>query len=284
MSCIGPGRRDDVLNRLTEGITNLTTSDAWQVWRTVQSRFQRYSFNNTLLLHLQRPDATRVGGFHAWRRLGRNVRKDEKAIWILAPVSRKSADEERYDATAAEERTRVLVAFKPTAVFDIAQTDGEELPEVVTRLHGDDVTGAYTRLAGIARGLGYSVEDDFLGGGVDGSCSFEERRIRIEACNDDVLQVKTLAHEIAHAMLHEQATNRPVAELEAESAAYAVCHALGIDSGDYSFAYVATWAAAAPRPCPPSRRPAPASSGPPTTSSTGSISGRRLLTRPPEAA
>lgn len=125
-------RRDDVLNRLTEGITNLTSSDAWQEWLTVQSRFHRYSFNNTLLIHLQRPEATRVAGFHAWRRLGRNVRKGEKAIWILAPVTRKPADEERSGASAAAERGRVLVAFKPTAVFDIAQTDGEELPEVVT--------------------------------------------------------------------------------------------------------------------------------------------------------
>jgi antirestriction protein ArdC len=234
-------RREDVLNRLTEGITRLTTSDAWKEWLDVQTRFHRYSFNNSLLIQLQRPDATRVAGFHAWRRLGRNVRRGEKAIWILAPVTRKVDDEASADAPA-DERGCVLVAFKPTAVFDIAQTDGEELPEVVTRLQGDDLTGAYSRLVTVARGLGFTVEEDYLNGSMNGCCSFDEHCIRIEARNDELQQVKTLAHEIAHAMLHEHATNRPIAELEAESVAYAVCHALGIESGDYSFGYVTTWA------------------------------------------
>src|SRR5579875_1488346 len=83
-------RRDEMIEKLTEGIKHLTTSAEWQRWLTIQSRFHRYSFNNTLLIQLQHPDATRVAGFRAWQQMGRQVRKGEKAIWILAPVTKKA--------------------------------------------------------------------------------------------------------------------------------------------------------------------------------------------------
>jgi antirestriction protein ArdC len=232
--------KDEILERLVDGIGQLTTSQRWQEYLAVQSRFHRYSFGNTLLIHLQCHEATRIAGFHAWRKLGRNVRKGEKAIWILAPVTRKASDEPSDD-TATDAKVRTLVAFKPAAVFDISQTDGEELPEVVTRLEGDDVDDAFTRLAGIARGLGYTVEEDYLHG-PNGVCNYTERRITIEVGNQPVQQVKTLVHEIAHAILHEDSKDRALAELEAESVAYVVCAVLGIDSGDYTFGYVTTWA------------------------------------------
>lgn len=234
-------RREEVMASLMDGIATLTTSERWYDWLKVQSRFHHYSFGNTLLIQLQCHEATRVAGFHAWRKLGRNVRKGEKAIWILAPVTRKMGDDSDAEP-GADPKVRAVVAFKPAAVFDIGQTDGESLPEIVSRLHGSDPCGAYGMLREIAHGIGYTVEEEYLPGSTNGDCSFDKKRIRIEVRNDEVQQVKTLAHELAHAMLHEDFKDRALAELEAESIAFIVCDALGINSSEYSFGYVATWA------------------------------------------
>lgn len=236
-------RRDEMIEKLAEGIKQLTTSADWQRWLTVQSRFHRYSFNNTLLIQLQRPDASRVAGFRAWQQMGRQVRKGEKAIWILAPVTKK-ADQVDLEVTAnsPDAKGRVLVAFRPACVFDIMQTDGEDLVEVCSRLTGDAPEGIYERLVAVAQSIGYRVEDFDFPGATNGDCSFDLRRIRVHAGNRPAQRVKTIAHELAHAMLHEGYSNRAVAELEAESVAFIVMSAVGLDSSDYSFGYVATWA------------------------------------------
>jgi len=229
----------NILDRLTEGITQLTSSDRWQEWLNMQSRFHHYSFNNTLLIMAQRPDATRVAGYNAWRKLDRFVRKGEKGIWILAPMVYKtdSADDTAEDTTA-----RVIRGFKPVPVFDLSQTEGQDLPEICTRLDGDDDANIFLRLRTVAAGLGFSVEDtDELLPGVNGDCSHQLHRIRVRTSNSPIQRVKTLAHELGHALLHEQHDNRPLAELEAESVAFVVCTSSGIDSDDYSFGYVATW-------------------------------------------
>ncbi len=232
--------RTNVLDRLSEGISSLTSSQKWQDWLDVQSRFHQYSFNNTLLIQLQRPEATRVAGFNAWRKLDRFVRKGEKGIWILAPMTYKAATAEDApdDATAV----KVLRGFKPVPVFDLAQTDGQELPEVCTRLVGAHPGDTYDRLRKVAQGLGFTVEEDYLPGSVNGDCNFTDNRIRVEARNDERQQVKTLIHELGHAILHREHDNRSLAELEAESIAWIVCSQVGIQSDDYSFGYVATWA------------------------------------------
>jgi len=231
-------RKDEIISRLTAGIEELTTSERWQQWLAVQSRFHHYSFRNTLLIQLQCPEATRVAGFRAWQQLDRQVRKGEKAIWILAPVTRKRGDDDVDD----DGNARILVAFKPACVFDILQTDGEPLPEVCSRLDGAAPGGVYDQLVEVAHSIGYSVEEDYLPGGRNGDCNFAERHIRVEVTNAPAQQVKTLAHELAHAMLHENAQDRPLAELEAESVAFVVCTALGVSSDDYSFGYVTGWA------------------------------------------
>jgi antirestriction protein ArdC len=186
------------------------------------------------------PDEQPHRRVHAWRKLGRNVRKGEKGIWILAPMTYKVADNDDRDN---DTEARVLRGFKPVPVFDIAQTDGEELPEVCTRLDGDDNGNVFTRLRAVADSLGFNVEDsDELPGAVNGDCSHDLHRIRVRSSNSPVQRVKTLAHELAHAILHEEYDSRPLAELEAESVAFVVCHNLDITSDDYSFGYVATWA------------------------------------------
>ena len=234
------GKRDRLLEELTAGVAELTTSDRWEHFLDVQSRFHRYSFLNTLAILLQRPDATRVAGFHTWRQVGRHVRKGERGIAILAPVVRRVRVED-------EDGTKHVLVGAPTAfrvvhVFDISQTDGDELPTIIDRLDGDDPGGAYTRLVEVAHSLGYTVEEDYLPGERNGDCNFAERRIRVEVANSEAQQVKTLAHEIAHAILHEGFTDRALAELEAESVAFVVCRALGIESASYTFGYVAHWA------------------------------------------
>ena len=148
-------RKDDVLDRLTSGIAQLTSSDAWGAWLSVQTRFRRYSFSNTVLILVQRPTASRVAGFHTWRRLGRAVRRGEHAIWILAPVTWRVASPD--DEETREPSLRVVAAFRPVPVFDVAQTAGDELPEVCMRLAGDDPLDAYGGLLHVARSLGFAV-------------------------------------------------------------------------------------------------------------------------------
>lgn len=233
-------KRDRLLEELTAGVAELTTSARWEHFLDVQSRFHRYSFLNTLAIQLQRPDATRVAGFHTWRQLGRAVRKGEKGIAILAPVVRRVRVEDEDGST------HLLVgaptAFRVVHVFDVSQTGGDDLPAIVEPLHGDDPGGTYSRLIEVANSLGYTVEEDYLPGERNGDCNFAEHRIRVEVTNDEVMQVKTLAHEIAHAMLHEGFADRALAELEAESVAFVVCRSLVIESASYSFGYVAHWA------------------------------------------
>ena len=229
-------RRSQLLDQLSEGISALTASDEWIRHLDVQSRFHHYSFGNVVLITAQFPGASRVAGFRAWVKLGRTVRKGEKAIWILAPMRVKKTAE---DGSGED---RVIAGFRHVPVFDVSQTEGEELPSVCRKLVGDEPATSFARLVEAAGLLGYSVEPTELPIGVNGDCSFELRRIRVERRNSSAQQVKTLAHEIAHALLHQGRPDRRLAELEAESTAYVVCHHLGVDSGSYTFGYVTTWA------------------------------------------
>jgi hypothetical protein len=135
-----------------------------------------------------------------------------------------------------------LGGFKPVPVFDLSQTDGQDLPEVCSKLEGSDERGAYTQLLVVAEVLGFTVEDSEELGSANGDCSHLLHRIRVRTSNSPVQRVKTLAHELAHAILHEEFDDRPIAELEAESVAFIVCDHLGIRSDEYSFGYVAGWA------------------------------------------
>ena len=234
----------ELLATLADGVADLTSSTAWRAWLDVQRRFHRYSWGNTLLIAAQCPDATRVAGFHAWLRLGRHVRKGEHGIAILAPVVPRLRV---VDADSGDER---LVAGRPHAfrvahVFDVSQTDGEELaPPPVTRLEGGDPKDWYTQLRDVAHSLEFTVEEDYLPDDVNGDCNHALRQIRIEVRNGQRQQVKTLAHELGHAILHADRAGlcREQAELEAESVAYVVCAGLGIDTSEYSFGYLAVWA------------------------------------------
>lgn len=225
----------DLLAQLEQGILRLTSSETWRDYLLLQSRFHRYSFGNVVLIATQNDQATCVAGFRAWRRLDRFVRKGEKAIWILAPMVGKTTDPDK-------EEERVIRGFKYVPVFDIAQTDGRELPSVCTKLAGDDPADFYTRFLVVARSIGFRVEDYEFPAATNGDCSPSERRIRVETRNRPAQRVKTIVHELAHALLHDHEDDRALAELEAESTAYIVCHQIGLDTGEYSFGYVSAWA------------------------------------------
>jgi len=241
-------QRTDILDQLRAGVEELTSSEAWEHWLRVQRRFTTYSWGNCLLIALQRPDATHVAGYRAWQQLGRQVRKGEKGIAILAPVVnrlRRTGEDEAGAET--EDVLRVVRAFRTAFVFDIAQTDGEPLPEIAERLLGDDPADAFVKLQAVAGSLGFTVEVTPLGDSLNGDCNHATRSIRINADVTPMQGVKTLAHEVAHALLHapehaQAGMPRALKELEAESVAYVVCSELDIDSSAYSFGYLAGWA------------------------------------------
>ncbi len=224
---------------LEQGVARLVDSERWRAHLEVQSRFHHYSFGNVALIGQQRPDATRVAGFRAWQALGRSVRRGERAIWILAPLlATRSLDEDAEEGQGA----RIVRGFKAVPVFDVSQTDGAPLPSVCEQLDGDDPLGAYRYLEQIGATVGFRIEEHELESGTNGDCSHAKRLIRVERRNAPAQRAKTLAHELAHALLHEHFVDRGVAELEAESVAYVVCRSLGLDTSEYSFGYVALWA------------------------------------------
>ncbi len=238
----------ELLQRLQEGIATLTTSEAWTRWLDVQRKFHKYSFGNTLLICLQRPGASQVAGYRAWPNLGRHVRSGEKGIAIMAPIVRRVRvdDEESDNVTVVTGSPR---AFKVVHVFDVAQTDGDELAQMpISPLAGDDPDRVFLRLLKVAVAIGYSVEFSEFADQRNGDCTYSERRIRILQGLAPAMACKTLSHELAHALLHGGAFGGTPeqAELEAESTAYLVTADLGIDSSAYSFAYVASWAGGGP--------------------------------------
>jgi len=236
-----------LLEELSAGIAELTTSEKWTRYLDVQSRFYRYSPNNVMLILLQNPYATRVAGYRAWQELGRQVVAKESALRILAPMTYKKNDGPESD------NVREIRGFKLVPVFDISQTEGPDLPDIVSKLGGRAPEGVFVKLTEFAQGIGFRVEQpQSLESGANGDTSHTEGRIRVASGNSGAQQTKTLAHEIGHALLHDpeaEATNdlaRGLQELEAESTAYVICAALGMDTSDYSFGYVAGWAGGAP--------------------------------------
>ncbi len=238
-------RQNEALALLEQGILQLTESNNWQQYLKVQSCFHRYSFKNVVMILGQCPHATRIAGYRAWQALGRQVRKGEKAIAILAPILRKIED----DATGEE--TRRLTGFKGSSVFDFSQTEGDELPEIYTSLQGDDA-GLLKQLEHFA--MSHNIRVRFEGClGANGLCKwFADGHIEIAV--DPLLpklhQCKTFAHELGHALMHSeqdyrQHTSKSQLELEAESVAFIVLNHFGLDSGGYSFAYVAHWSGGA---------------------------------------
>ena len=233
----------ELLEGLAAGIAEITTSEQWARYLDVQSKFYRYSPNNAILIMMQNPYATRVAGYKRWAELGRHVKRQESALRILAPMTYTKED------GVEGEQVREIRGFKLVPVFDISQTEGPDLPEIATKLQGLAPEGVFEKLVTFAQSIGFRVErPEALDSGANGDTTHAQGLIRVVASNSPAQQTKTLAHEIGHALLHdpESPTTKDVErgrkELEAESTAYVICTALGMDTSDYSFGYVAGWA------------------------------------------
>jgi N-terminal domain of anti-restriction factor ArdC/IrrE N-terminal-like domain len=231
-------KNTDALELLEQGIKNLANQDNWLNHLKTQAVFHSYSFNNTCLIINQCPEASSVAGFNAWKKLNRTVKKGEKGIRILAPMVHKKT----------EDPDAVKVSFRSVAVFDVSQTEGEPLPEIVNRLEGDD-NGVLGALKGFAISKGFSVVEEDMGETNGSCCSYRSPiTITLNPNRSLLQQAKTLAHELGHALLHcgENYTGHDVKsamELEAESVAFIVLQHFGVDSGDYSFGYISHWVA-----------------------------------------
>ena len=253
-------RRAEDRERLEAAVAELASSEGWKRWLSARSRFHNYSVGNCLLIALQCPHATQVASLKTWNSLGRRVVKGERGIRILAPmtVSRAKRDREQVSAgigasvaqTVAANRpelgdeTETRVLFKSVAVFDISQTDGEPLPEPpVEPITGDSHAEYLEPLERFAAELGFSVTyTDDLPAGVGGSCNTTAKRILVKASAPANARVRTLVHELAHALGVGYADyGREAAEVIVESAATIVLGSLGLDTSGESVPYIAGW-------------------------------------------
>jgi len=238
--------RRDLVARLESGFHRVQQTDEYRKYLDTVSRFHRYSIANTMLIWMQRPDATRVAGFHTWLTLGRHVRKGEKGIRIFAPMhygrTVAAIDEETEES---EEREIGQLRFHAVSVFDISQTDGADIAQPpVSLLSGDD-SGLWQRLAIIAQDEQLTIDrKPGRGGGANGWYNRTARGIWIGPDLTPLMAAKTLCHEIAHHYA-EHIDSRQEHETIAESVAYIVLGHYGIDAGDYSFGYLACWTDAA---------------------------------------
>lgn len=248
-------RIKEITDQLEAGIQELFESDKYKEYLSCMSKFHNYSLNNTLLIAMQKPDATLVAGYKAWQTdHGRIVKKGEHGIKILAPCKYKVTVENDENSTLENsgkgEETKVMeyLRFKVTHVFDISQTEGKELPSLgIDELSGgvDEYRNMYKALLRICP---VPIVQEDIKGGAKGYYSDAEQRIAIQAGMSEMQTIKTMIHEIAHQKMHSSGTrtldmpiDRHTKEVEAESVAYTVCQRYGLDTSDYSFGYIAGW-------------------------------------------
>ena len=256
----------EITDRLEQGITELFDSERYKEYLRVMSRFHNYSFNNTLLIAMQKPDASLVAGFSSWKNThGRNVKRGEKGIKILAPSPYKIRREmEKIDPQTqqpvigkdgkpvTEEREITIPAYKVVSVFDVSQTEGRELPDIAVDELAGDVDRYKDFFAALEQTSPVPIGFENIEGNSHGYYHLEEKRIAIQEGMSELQTLKTAIHEIAHAKLHDIDLNAPkedladrpdrrTREVQAESVAYTVCQHYGLDTSDYSFGYVAGW-------------------------------------------
>src|SRR5439155_18276426 len=187
-------KRAALLRSLGEQVETLKASEGWLAWMETAARFHKYSFSNLMLIASQRPDATQVAGFQTWKSLGRQVRKGEKGIAFFAPCPVK-----RVDAETGEEARRLF--FRVVHVFDIAQTDGADLPALAWPVLADGPEGLYDDLVGVAEHLGLTVATtDTSPSGARGWFDPSARRVTIVDAYPLASRARTLLHELAHAL------------------------------------------------------------------------------------
>lgn len=264
-------RIKEITTGIEKGIMELFESDRYRNYLITMSRFHKYSLNNVMLIHSQKPDATLVAGFNKWKKsFGRHVKKGEKGIQILAPTPYKiKVDKEKLDPDTklpmlndtgkpiTEEKEITIPMFKVVSVFDVSQTDGKPLPQISFSLTGD-VAQYEIFMEALRRTSQVPITIEPMEPGMDGYFHLEKQAIFLRDGMSQVQTVSAAVHEIAHSRLHnyEKMTEladdgetilvpgekgRNTEEVEAESISYAVCQYFGIETADNSFGYIATW-------------------------------------------
>ena len=257
-------KRADELHQITDklekGVKDVFQSDKYKQFLNVMAKFPRYSVNNTMLIMMQRPDAQLCQSFTGWKQMGRYVKKGEKGISILAPAPYKIEREQiklddkgrpvfDADGEPVKEKVEVTIrAFKVVKTFDLAQTDGKELPMIGPNELVGSIDGYPKLLQALQEISPVPVSFELIDGGAKGYYNLENKSIVIQDGMSEVQTIKTLLHEMAHQKLHDKDTvpeakdiTRNGKEVEAESVAYVVCQHYGINTSDYSFSYVAGW-------------------------------------------
>lgn len=259
--------RKEQLTKITEqlerGIKDFFTSEHYQEYLNTMSKFHSYSFNNTLLIAMQKPEATFVAGYHAWKdKFERHVKKGEKGIQILVPIKYNKVKEiELTDPVThksmlnAEGKPIVEVveidiqSYKTATVFDISQTEGKPLPEIIVNELIGAIEDYDSFLQAINKYSPVPIRFSEIEGGAKGYYHSIDKEIVIQSNMSEIQTMKTVIHEVTHALLHDRdylseqgiAKDRMTKEVEAESIAYVVCQYFGLDTSDYSFPYIAGW-------------------------------------------
>lgn len=233
---------------LETGTKAVFESERYKEYLGVMAKFHRYSSRNSLLILLQKPEASHVASFGAWQSMSRSVNKGEKGIQIIAPIPYKRTVEVTRGADGEllpepQKREIEVKAYRSAYVFDVSQTQGKELPRLVSQLMGT-VSEHDELMFALFQASPCPVAFEAMEGNKNGYYNFAEQRIAIREGLSEEQTIKTLVHEIAHARLgHGDNPNidRQTEEVQAESIAYVVCQHLGIDSSQYSFGYIAGW-------------------------------------------
>ena len=256
-------RVQELTDKLEQGLQDLFNSDSYRNYLSTMSKFHNYSFNNTLLIAMQKPDATLVAGYKAWQKnFERHVNKGEKAIRILAPAPYKIKEERDKiapvtqellldkDGNPQKEEVEITIpAFRAVSVFDVAQTDGKPIPELAGKELLSDVEGYQDMIRAVEAISPVPIELEEIAGDSKGYYDREAKRIAVQENMSESQTLKTMIHEVAHSKLHSKEVeqdeqmkkDRNTKEVEAESIAYTVCQHFGVDTSDYSFGYIAGW-------------------------------------------
>lgn len=254
---------DTIMKSLEEGVEKVFTSEQYQMYLQTMATFHNYSFNNTLLIAMQRPDATLLAGYQTWqKKFHRHVKRGEKGIKLIAPVPVKEKrqvekiDEETQEIVIGidgqpetETVERILPRFRVTTVFDVSQTEGEPLPTLEVNELVGDVFIYEDFMKGLEEISPVPFQFQEIGSGAKGYYSNAEKLVAIQTGMSQAQTMKTAVHETAHAILHDRdvmeengiTKDRMTKEVESESVAYVVCNHFGLDTSDYSFNYVAGW-------------------------------------------
>ena len=254
---------DTIMKALEEGVEKVFTSEQYQMYLQTMAKFHNYSFNNTLLIAMQRPDATLLAGYQTWqKKFHRHVKRGEKGIKIIAPVPVKEKrqvekiDEETQEIVIGidgqpetETVERILPRFRVTTVFDVSQTEGEPLPTLEVNELVGDVFIYEDFMKGLEEISPVPFQFQEIDSGAKGYYSNAEKLVARQTSMSQAQTMKTAVHEMTHAIFHDRdvmeengiTKDRITKEVEAESVAYVVCNHFGLDTSDYSFNYVAGW-------------------------------------------